>query len=123
MTHEPLSGPDFLDSVADVEEANCSYINAAEYRRRATQWREEARARHQAEARLMIAEDTAREDAALLDFLADRQQNIANVTLPSWAVLQNVASLRCAIRAVMDSVKTPAANQTPGEQSREQAHG
>ena len=35
-----LSGPDFLDSVADVEAGNGLPINANEYRKRARQWRE-----------------------------------------------------------------------------------
>lgn len=39
-----LDGPDFLDAVADVEEVNGLLINAAEYRRRARQWREERQA-------------------------------------------------------------------------------
>jgi hypothetical protein len=36
-----LDGPDFLDAVADAEEVNGLLINAAEYRRRARQWRED----------------------------------------------------------------------------------
>ena len=35
-----LSGPDFLDKVADVEAGNGLDINANEYRKRAAQWRE-----------------------------------------------------------------------------------
>jgi hypothetical protein len=34
-----LDGPDFLDAVADAEEVLGNLINAAEYRRRARQWR------------------------------------------------------------------------------------
>ena len=34
-----LDGPDFLDAVADAEEGLGNLINAAEYRRRARQWR------------------------------------------------------------------------------------
>lgn len=45
MTLEPqvhaLDGPDFLDAVADAEEVSGLLINAAEYRRRARQWRED----------------------------------------------------------------------------------
>ncbi len=45
MTLDPqvhaLDGPDFLDAVADAEEVNGLLINAAEYRRRARQWRED----------------------------------------------------------------------------------
>lgn len=36
-----LDGPDFLDAVADAEEGLGNLINAAEYRRRARQWRNE----------------------------------------------------------------------------------
>jgi hypothetical protein len=55
MSHtEFLDGPDFLDAVADVETAHGNDINAAEYRKRARQWRgdlhdlqeERARAEH-----------------------------------------------------------------------------
>jgi hypothetical protein len=45
MTLDPqvhaLDGPDFLDAVADAEEVSGLLINAAEYRRRARQWRED----------------------------------------------------------------------------------
>ena len=44
-----LDGPDFLDAVADAEEANGNHINAAEYRRRARQWSNE-RAQYEREA-------------------------------------------------------------------------
>lgn len=33
-----LDGPDFLNAVADAEEANGNAINAAEFRERAKQW-------------------------------------------------------------------------------------
>ena len=36
---EFLDGPDFLDAVAAAELANGNDINAAEYRKRARQWR------------------------------------------------------------------------------------
>lgn len=36
-----LSGPDFLDSVADAEEALGNQRNAAEYRKRARQWQQD----------------------------------------------------------------------------------
>ena len=36
-----LDGPDFLDAVADAEEVSGLLINAAEYRRRARQWRDD----------------------------------------------------------------------------------
>lgn len=42
-----LSGPDFLDAVADAEAAQGNDINAAEYRRRARQWRQGEHAREQ----------------------------------------------------------------------------
>lgn len=119
MTDHTLSGPDFLDSVADAEEANNNYINAAEYRRRATQWREAERALLTAEARLVTQMDAAREDAALLDFLADREQNVANVMLPGWAALEHYDCLRTAIRAVMHHVK--AAEQTKAASQQEAA--
>ena len=45
MTLEPqvhaLDGPDFLEAVADAEEVSGLLINAAEYRRRARQWRDD----------------------------------------------------------------------------------
>ncbi len=54
MTLEPqayaLDGPDFLDAVADAEEVSGLLINAAEYRRRARQWREERQAHAAAQA-------------------------------------------------------------------------
>lgn len=37
---EALSGPDFLDHIADNENGDGRHINGAEYRRRAKQWRE-----------------------------------------------------------------------------------
>ena len=46
QTISHLDGPDFLDAVADAEEANGNLINAAEYRRRARQWANE-RAQHE----------------------------------------------------------------------------
>lgn len=39
-----LDGPDFLDAVADAEDALGHAINAAEYRRRAQQWRADRQA-------------------------------------------------------------------------------
>jgi hypothetical protein len=36
-----LDGPDFLDAVADAKEVLGNLINAAEYRRRARQWRKD----------------------------------------------------------------------------------
>lgn len=39
-----LSGPDFLDQVADAELSNGNEINAAEFRTRARQWREDRQA-------------------------------------------------------------------------------
>ena len=42
-----LSGPDFLDAVADAEAAQGNDINAAEFRRRARQWRESEQAHEQ----------------------------------------------------------------------------
>ncbi|HZF96854.1 MAG TPA: hypothetical protein VEY92_01180 [Pseudoxanthomonas sp.] len=41
MSDTELSGPDFLDNVADVESGHGLHINAAEYRTRAAQWRRE----------------------------------------------------------------------------------
>ena len=47
---EALSGPDFLDNIADNENGDGRHINGAEYRRRANQWREtEAALRRAAE--------------------------------------------------------------------------
>ena len=123
MTHEILSGPDFLNSVADAEAANGNHINAAEYRRRAAQWRDDQRDCMKAQADLMLARDTSREDADLLDFLADRDQHIANVTLPTWAVVQNLASLRAAIRAVMNHAEDQAASEAGDGQQQGKAHG
>lgn len=39
-----LSGPDFLDAVADAEEANGNTINAAVFRERAKQWQRDIEA-------------------------------------------------------------------------------
>lgn len=36
-----LSGPDFLDSVADAEAARDNHVNADIYRQRANQWRKD----------------------------------------------------------------------------------
>ena len=41
MSTSELSGPDFLDNVADVESGHGLHINAAEYRKRAVEWRRE----------------------------------------------------------------------------------
>ncbi|NLC61608.1 MAG: hypothetical protein GX761_10065 [Gammaproteobacteria bacterium] len=38
-----LVGPEFLDSVADAESANCNDINATAYRANAAQWAAERR--------------------------------------------------------------------------------
>ena len=39
MEHlKSLSGPEFLDHLADAEPANCNDINAEVYRANATQW-------------------------------------------------------------------------------------
>lgn len=47
-----LAGPEFLDAVADAEEANGNCINAAEYRKRARQWRQDVTALDDATAAL-----------------------------------------------------------------------
>lgn len=41
-----LDGPDFLHAVADAEEANGNHISAAEYRRRAHEWKRDIIAAH-----------------------------------------------------------------------------
>ena len=46
---EHLSGPDFLDQIADNENGDGRHINGAEYRSRAKQWREDQRALDSAE--------------------------------------------------------------------------
>mgnify|MGYP007082239428 FL=1 len=38
-----LTGPEFLDSVADAESANCNDINAQVYRANSAQWAAERR--------------------------------------------------------------------------------
>lgn len=48
---EFLDGPDFLDAVADAETAHGNDINAAEYRKRARQWRGDQHDLREARAR------------------------------------------------------------------------
>ncbi|HDS1834349.1 TPA: hypothetical protein QEM98_000434 [Stenotrophomonas maltophilia] len=42
--YQQLSGPDFLDAVAQAEAANGLTVNAAEYSRRADQWKDDLKA-------------------------------------------------------------------------------
>lgn len=67
--HNDLSGPDFLDSLADTETGNGLDINANEYRKRAQQWRE---LEQQSEA-------TAREVSRLSLELATLRKNTTRV--------------------------------------------
>ena len=60
MSESELSGPDFLENVADVEAGHGLYINAAEYRKRALEWR--------------------LEQARLLDIVDHNQELVAQLT-------------------------------------------
>lgn len=67
---EPLSGPDFLDNCADANAAQGLDVNAAEFRRRARQWRED-------QQRLTSLESLSDTRGSALDDLRER---IAQVT-------------------------------------------
>lgn len=45
MTDHPdtLTGPDFLESLADIAAGNGEFVNCAEFRTRAAQWRRDLR--------------------------------------------------------------------------------
>ena len=58
-----LDGPDFLDALADAEEVNGLLINAAEYRRRARQWRADKRALDQLQQRNATSQGSTRTEA------------------------------------------------------------
>lgn len=47
-----LLGPDFLEAVADKQLANGLEVDAAEFRNRADEWRQDRRAREAAESAL-----------------------------------------------------------------------
>jgi hypothetical protein len=70
---EPLSGPDFLDAVADSNAASGLDVNAAEFRRRAQQWRADQK-------RLADLEQTATAGQATLN---DLRQRINQVMTPT----------------------------------------
>jgi hypothetical protein len=59
-----LSGPDFLDKLADTESGFGFDINAHEYRKRAAEWRELERRESEA---AMLVEQQAIEISALRD--------------------------------------------------------
>ena len=52
-----MTGPDFLEHVAEAELANGNLFNAQEYHRRAIQWREDQEALAAARERLANVED------------------------------------------------------------------
>lgn len=54
-----------------------------------------------------------RKDKTRLDWLSDRDNQVGNVMLPSWAVEENLHSLRAAIDAVMASQQESNQEQTP----------
>lgn len=70
MDLEPLSGPDFLDACADSNAASGLEVNAAEFRRRAKQWRTEQK-------RLADLEHTATAGQATLADLRDHINRVA----------------------------------------------
>lgn len=72
--HPELSGPDFLDKVADAEEANGNYVNASEYRRRAKQWRELQQQLDAREADVIHLSDEVRALKLRLAMRADGKQ-------------------------------------------------
>ena len=53
-----LSGPDFLEAVADAEAANGNDVNAVEYRRRAAEWRHDLRELEATQIDLQAANDS-----------------------------------------------------------------
>lgn len=60
---------------------------------------------HSENERLRMECDHLRKDAARLDFLADPNQDVAHVLLPTAIAEQNVHSLRAAIDAAMETTK------------------
>src|SRR5690606_6126493 len=58
-----LTGPDFLDSVADQNDAQGLPVNAAEFRQRATEWRADQARIEQLEADLARLERDRRSQA------------------------------------------------------------
>jgi hypothetical protein len=56
--HAELTGPEFLDAVADAESSSGNYLNASEYRRRAHQWKGDQEALRRAQERCQSLEDT-----------------------------------------------------------------
>lgn len=52
-----MSGPEFLDAVADAEAAQCNDINADAYRQRALEWAQDKLTIAQLEADLQAAND------------------------------------------------------------------
>lgn len=70
---EPLSGPDFLDACADSNAASGLDVNAAEFRRRAKQWRADQK-------RLADLEHTATAGQATLEDLRHRINQIVPAT-------------------------------------------
>lgn len=57
LHHTAMSGPEFLDAVADQEAANGNDVNAGVWRDRALQWKQDQLVRQQAEAELQHARD------------------------------------------------------------------
>jgi hypothetical protein len=54
-----LSGPEFLNAIANAEEVNGNPINAAEFRRRARDWQRDLDARAAAPVPVVRAQRTA----------------------------------------------------------------
>jgi TATA-binding protein-associated factor Taf7 len=78
-----LTGPDFLDAIADQNEAQGLSVNANEFRQRAHDWRADHARIEQLEARVAELERAQRTDAERERVLADLRQatQAANDTL------------------------------------------
>ena len=82
MSTSELSGPDFLDHIADVESGQGLHINAAEYRKRAKQWREH---QQQLEATTVEVERLTADITALRTHAFTAVDALSKVATPSTA--------------------------------------
>ena len=96
--YQQLSGPDFLDAVSQAETAYGLPINAAEYSRRADQWKEDLKALELAQSLVDIhqrAIDNMRRNAAHAYDLISRVR-------PDTDHLDNYESVRMTLSAIGD---------------------
>jgi hypothetical protein len=80
MSTSELSGPDFLDHIADVESGQGLHINAAEYRKRARQWREH---QQQLEAAVLEVDRLTADIAALRQHAFTAVDALSKVAAPT----------------------------------------